>query len=111
MLRLCCCMTVTNTSKLISAAMAAAGRRSVSYVPAAYYAHLAAFRGRLMKREADEGSMVSSGSGSGERGPEVLQIPVRRLAVCVCWGGGGAWRQPRAVLKGRGVVAVAVHVA
>jgi hypothetical protein len=46
----------------------------VSYVPAAYYAHLAAFRGRLMKREADEGSVVSS--GSGERAPEVLQIPV-----------------------------------
>jgi hypothetical protein len=48
--------------------------RSVSYVPAAYYAHLAAFRGRLMKREVDEGSVVSS--GSGERAPEVLQIPV-----------------------------------
>eukprot|EP00878_Enallax_costatus_P011253 GHUV01011750.1.p1 GENE.GHUV01011750.1~~GHUV01011750.1.p1 ORF type:complete len:582 (+),score=200.21 GHUV01011750.1:324-2069(+) len=47
--------------------------RSVSVCPAAYYAHLAAFRGRLMKREADEGSMVSS--GSGEHPPEVLQIP------------------------------------
>jgi eukaryotic translation initiation factor 2C len=46
--------------------------RSVSVCPAAYYAHLAAFRGRLMKREADEGSYVSS--GSGERPPEVLQI-------------------------------------
>jgi hypothetical protein len=57
--------------------------RSVSYVPAAYYAHLAAFRGRLMKREADEGSVVSS--GSGERAPEVLQIPVS--SCC----GGGVW--------------------
>ncbi|WIA39818.1 hypothetical protein OEZ86_005871 [Tetradesmus obliquus] len=55
--------------------------RSVSYVPAAYYAHLAAFRGRLMKREADEGSMVSS--GSGERGPEVLQIPDRYANMCM----------------------------
>lgn len=49
-----------------------AAASSVSYVPAAYYAHLAAFRGRLMKREAEEGSTVSS--GSGERAPEVLQI-------------------------------------
>ncbi|KAF8058950.1 AGO1 [Scenedesmus sp. PABB004] len=46
--------------------------RSVSYVPAAYYAHLAAFRGRLMKREGEEGSVVSS--GSGERALEVLPI-------------------------------------
>ena len=55
---------------------------------AAYYAHLAAFRGRLMKREYDEGSVVSS--GSGDRAPEVLQIPdsyanqVSLLVHCSC---------------------------
>jgi hypothetical protein len=42
------------------------------FLQAAYYAHLAAFRGRLMKREHDDGSVVSS--GSGDRAPEVLQI-------------------------------------
>ena len=46
--------------------------RSVSYVPAAYYAHLAAFRGRLMQKDDDTTSM-SSGS-SGDRAVTLLDI-------------------------------------
>jgi hypothetical protein len=47
----------------------------VSYVPAAYYAHLAAFRGRLMQRE-DESMSLSSGQsgGSGEQPITLLDI-------------------------------------
>jgi hypothetical protein len=44
----------------------------VSYVPAAYYAHLAAFRGRLMQKDDDSMSM-SSGS-SGDRAVTLLDI-------------------------------------
>ena len=48
----CCTCTHTNA------------RRSVSYCPPAYYAHLAAFRGRnLMSTSSDSASEVSGGGG------------------------------------------------
>lgn len=72
------------------------------HTQAAYYAHLAAFRGRLMKREQDEGSVISS--GSGDRPPEVLQIhdeyanKVRGAGDLVpgCLGVGGRKSPPQA---------------
>ncbi len=39
--------------------------RSVSYVPAAYYAHLAAFRGKLMVQSSDDSSSTTSGGSGG----------------------------------------------
>ena len=56
--------------------------RSVSYVPAAYYAHLAAFRGRLMRRDVDDASSVAS-SGSGERAADLLSISDAYASECM----------------------------
>jgi hypothetical protein len=42
-------------------------RRSVSYCPPAYYAHLAAFRGRLMFEHGDSSSEASGAGAPGQQ--------------------------------------------
>ncbi len=54
--------------------------RSVSYVPPAYYAHLAAFRGRLMVQETDE----SASDISGRTAPSYHSINRQVSSMVLC---------------------------
>lgn len=69
-----CCTPVRARTELVSVPVAALSYRSVSMVPPAYYAQLAAARGRLIATGRELLDVSTGATGAGSSGAEADEI-------------------------------------